>query len=457
MARSDRNPQSANRATGASPPRVRRRQRAASATGSGFNLEHALWSCPAFRGLFRTEILDPFRPSIVRLDSGLLPAAPAELRADELNPAVYESVLSSTPYADSWRMFKRLNRANVKIILGVWGGPAQFTLDGTRRGVLNPAHYDDYVEYVATVVHFLVQRQGIQLWATTIANEPDGGDGNQIPPDGLAYIAHQLAPRVAADGVKLYGPDTANGDNALIYLPRLLDDPVIADNLAFVGFHQYYPSGEVEQVAEFVHARQPELPIIITEYTSFGFGDLDDGQEANAQIGYALDIGAMVVEHYRSGVDAALYWDAVDYLQPGHDAITRWGFLRGPDRDFARRARYYGMRQILPYLQPGARVLPDTRSGGPNLHAIGISAPDGTPTIVLVSQDWGPLDLTLSLSGGSAVDVASWSVTRTERGHLGERLGRVRVEDGSAQMLLPPRSITTLVPSGQSPIVDDQP
>ena len=115
------------------------------------------------------------------------------------------------------------------------------------------------------------------------------------------------------------------------------------------------------------------------------------------------------------------------------------------------------MRQILPYLQPGARVLPDTKSGGPNLHAIGISAPDGTPTIVLVSQDWGPLDLTLRLSGGNAVDVASWSVTRTERGHLGERLGRVRVVDGSAQMMLPPRSITTLVPSGQTPIVDDQP
>src|SRR5205085_809729 len=160
-------------------------------------------------------------------DSGLLPAAPAELRAHELGPAVYTSVLSSPQYADSWRMFKRLNRAGVRIILGVWGGPAQFTLDGTRRGTLNPAHYDDYVDYVSTLVDYLVRQQGIDLWATTIANEPDGGDGNQIPPDGLAYIAHQLAPRVAADGVKLYGPDTANGANALAYLPALLDDPVV--------------------------------------------------------------------------------------------------------------------------------------------------------------------------------------------------------------------------------------
>src|SRR5205823_13844633 len=111
---------------------------------------------------------------------GLLPAAPAETPARDLGPAVYQSVLNSTAYASSWRFFQRLNRAGVRIVLGVWGGPAQFTDDGTRRGVLLPSHYDDYVEYVATVVNFIA-RQNIPIWATTIANEPDGGDGNRIP------------------------------------------------------------------------------------------------------------------------------------------------------------------------------------------------------------------------------------------------------------------------------------
>src|SRR4051794_33109944 len=32
--------------------------------GAGFNLEHALWSCAQFRGLFRSEVLDPFMPAI---------------------------------------------------------------------------------------------------------------------------------------------------------------------------------------------------------------------------------------------------------------------------------------------------------------------------------------------------------------------------------------------------------
>src|ERR671926_159434 len=54
--------------------------------GAGFNFEHALWSCPEFRGLFRSEILDPFQPAIARVDTGLLPAAPAELPARDLTP-----------------------------------------------------------------------------------------------------------------------------------------------------------------------------------------------------------------------------------------------------------------------------------------------------------------------------------------------------------------------------------
>ena len=422
--------------------------------GSGFNFEHALWSCPAFRSLFRTEILDPFQPAIARVDSGLLPAAPAELSAGQLGPAVYESVLSSAPYVDSWRFMRRLNRTGVKVVLGIWGGPAQFTFDGTRRGVLDPAHYDDYVDYVATIVHFLVQHENVRLWATTVANEPDGGDGNQIPPQGLAYIAHQLAPRVAADGVMLYGPDTADGENALDYLPLLLADPVVADNLAFVGFHQYFPSSQVGDVVSMVHARLPQLPIIVTEYTSFGFGDLDDGQEAHNEFGYTLDITTTLLSHYRQGADAALYWDAIDYLQPGHDAITRWGLLRGPDRDFARRPRYAGFLQILPYLQPGARILADRQLGGAELHTLEVRTAGGPPAILLISQDFGELDLTIKLQGASATRYPSWSVTRFARGHVGGLMGRQRFQDGTAQLILPPRSITTLFPAGEAPQPD---
>lgn len=357
-------------------------------------------------------------------------------------------MLSSAPYADSWRFFQRLDRAGVKIVLGVWGGPEQFTEDGTRRGVLSPAHYDDYVDYVTSVVDFLVQQQHINLWATTIANEPDGGDGNQIPPDGLAYIARQLAPRLAADNVKLYGPDTADGIDALQYLPPLLDDPVIANSLAFVGFHQYDASADVASVVDYVHARDPSLPVIVTEYTSFNFGDLDAGQEADAQNGFALDIANTVLSHYRQGADAAIYWDAVDYLQPGHDAITRWGILRGPADDFTERQRYYALQQILTYLRPGARVLDVQQDGGEMLSSLAVQTAEGPPAVFLVNQEFQPVDLQLTLTGPDAGRYPNLVVTATDRTHHAERLGRVSLQDGVGQLTLSPRSVTTLFPVG---------
>ena len=152
--------------------------------------------------------------------------------------------------------------------------------------------------------------------------------------------------------------------------------------------------------------------------------------------------------------DAALYWDAVDYLQPGHDAITRWGLLRGPDRDFARRPRYYGLLQLLPYRQPGARVLADEQTGGSDLHTLEVRTPSGGPAIMLVSQDWGQLDLTITLSGQDAGRYTDWSLTRFARGHLDDPLGRVQFQGGTAHLIVPPRSITTLFPMGAAPLPD---
>jgi hypothetical protein len=117
--------------------------------GTGFNIEYGLWSCPAFRPVLQQDLLGPFHPALARVDTGLLPAAPPDVPAPMLTRRVYQSVLGAAPYAGQWQMIRELDRAGARVVLGVWGGPNQFTDDGTRRGMLLPRHYDDYVEYVA--------------------------------------------------------------------------------------------------------------------------------------------------------------------------------------------------------------------------------------------------------------------------------------------------------------------
>src|SRR3954452_23728280 len=43
--------------------------------GVGFNLEHALWSCPRFHNVLDDELLRPFRPAVVRFDLSPFPLA----------------------------------------------------------------------------------------------------------------------------------------------------------------------------------------------------------------------------------------------------------------------------------------------------------------------------------------------------------------------------------------------
>ncbi len=416
--------------------------------GAGFNLEHGLWSCEQFRPLLDPEILEPFRPAIARVDTGMLPAAPPDLSADQLDPVVYEAMLRSPVYADSWAFMRRLNDEGVRVVLGVWGGPAQLTHDGTRLGRLLPRYYDKYVEYVTTLVQFIAREQGVNVWAITIANEPDGGDGNRISTIGFAYIAHQLAERLGSLDVKLYGPDTGSAANAMDYLPAMLDDPVVSGAMAFVGFHEYEATGDVSKVVDYVRSRRPDLPVAVTEYTSFKFGDLDDGQEASNRVGFTLDVLNTAISHYQNGVDAALYWDAVDYLQPGHDAITKWGLLRGPGADFQRRRWYYGMLQVLPYLRPGTFLLDSSQEGGADLRAMPVRTVDGGLAIFLINMGQAPIELTVDVQGLAPVDMPQDLVqVVTDRTHRADYVGRIPLSNGKASVSLPGRSVVTLLSS----------
>ena len=412
--------------------------------GSGFNLEHTLWSCPSFRPSLRRRLLEPFRPAIVRVDSGQLPLAPEGVPPELLGPSDYRRELADPKYAPSWELIRRLNRAGVRVLLGVWGAPGAFTDDGSRRGSLLPQHIGRYVEYYTTVVDYVVNTQGLSIWAATIMNEPDGGDGTSISPEDFAQVARQLGPSLARYDVGLYGPDTASTENALPYLEELLNEPDAVAHLRAVAAHEYSPSSGVASLVEWVSDSGLEVPVYITEYTSFGFGDLDRGQQVSDEVGFMLDIVTTLVSHYNQGVDAALYWDAVDYYQAGHAAITTWGLLQGPEEAFFPRKRYFGFLQVLPYLQPGARVVPTVSYGSAQLETLALRTPgDGERDLVVVLVNRGAatrVDLEVESQDGRLM--LEEYVTDEDRDF--EHLGHILLNGGQGRVYVPARSIVTL-------------
>jgi hypothetical protein len=111
--------------------------------------------------------------------------------------------------------------------------------------------------------------------------------------------------------------------------------------------------------------------------------------------------------------------------------------------------------QILAYPQPGSRVVEVQQEGGPALRSLAIVTPDGTPVVFLVNQDYGPLELSLTLAGQDQTGSASMEVMRTGRRERAERLPRMQLNEGTGKLVLSPRSITTLFLSGAGPQPDE--
>jgi O-glycosyl hydrolase len=420
--------------------------------GMGFNLEHTLWSCRPFRRILSPWILQPFQPEIARVDSGQLPLAPEDLSAEQLNWQVYQSMMDDPKYRPGWEMLRRLNNEHVRLMLGVWGAPGAFTDDGTRRGRLLPEYVEQYGEYYEAIVDYLVNRQSIPIWSATVMNEPDGGDGTLIDPELFVDVAAELGPRLARYGVALYGPDTASAANALPYVDALLDDRKTLRYFNILSTHEYFADNNVTDLVDLIQSHGLSLPLYVTEYTSFMFGAMDRGQAASDEVGHLLDTLNTYFSLMNGGADAALYWDAVDYYQAGHSAVTRWGLLQGPDAGFEPRKRYYGLRQVLPYLQPGARIAPTHLDGRHPLSSLAVLNRDESIDDVMVAlvNRGGPVALQVLFEGPAP---ATLDVHVTDEDRDDDRIGRVIVRGSTASVYLPAESVLTLV-TGPAPLED---
>jgi len=114
-----------------------------------------------------------------------------------------------------------------------------------------------------------------------------------------------------------------------------------------------------------------------------------------------------------------------------------------------RRPHYYGLLQVMGYLQPGALLLNVTQAGGGDVSTLAVKTRDGGLAVFALNAGTSQAGLRLSLSGADADRFPFLVVTRTDRSGLGGSLGRLPLQDGATELLLPARSITTLAQPGR--------
>lgn len=414
--------------------------------GVGFNIEPTLWTCPATRPLIEQRIFDTFQPGLIRVGLAQAPWAPHDADSlDDLTWEAYQRELDSPAFQPSWEFIAMLNRRGITPIVAPWGVPGLLTENGEPTGKLKPQHFERYAEYYAAAVDYLVNRRGLRIGPASVMNEPDCGDGSLISPHDFPTVARLVGERLAAYGVQLYGPDTCNADSATHYLDALLHDGGALDYFAAIGTHQYAPGGEVAELVRQMREGGLTLPLYVTEYTTYRYGNLDDGQEAPAEMPYLLEIATVLQSHLTSGADAAIYWDAVDYYWLLHDAISKWGLLRGPQLQppLTPRKHYYGFLQILPYLPAGARLISTSQRAPTTLLPLAVERPgDGAVSIVLINRG-RELNLEIELEH-LPTPATRFQVYRTSADEDRAELGELPVEDDRVEMTIPARSIVTL-------------
>lgn len=423
---------------------VRADQPGAPLAGVGMNLEPTLWSCEAFQPLLDRELVRPLGLGVVRVGIAQAPWVPDGARLEDLGWSVYQKVLDGPDFQPSWAFIAALNARGIEPILSHWGAPGVMTHDGMPTGILLHEHYDRYAEYYLAAIDYLVNRRGLRIYAASPMNEPDCGDGSKIAPADYPTIVKLTAPTLHAWGVRMYGPDTCNAEAGLQYFRALQDDPEALELIDLWGVHQYHASGDVEAFVRAVREAGLSQPIYISEFTSFGYGDLDGAQEANDEMSYTLGVLGVLHSHLTSGVDAALYWDGVDYLQEHHAAVTKWGILRGPSEGFERRKRYYAFQQTLPYLGPGAALLPTIQSGAEELLPLAVRPPGDRGEVALLLVNPGPaVDLEVRLEGVDVPLDALIAYVTDELSDLAE-LGPLTPRGRGVSLTVPERSIVTI-------------
>ncbi len=150
-------------------------------------------------------------------------------------------------------------------------GSAANNWQGTG-GWLKPEHVSTYADYLVKYLD-AYEKQGIDIWALTPVNEPNGNGGNWesmhfSPESQNDFVKLHLGPRLEASGhgdteILVYDQ---NRDDLEHWTDVIFGDPKTAQFVHGVAVHWYDSTFQVyEDAFERVHAKFPEFAIIHTE------------------------------------------------------------------------------------------------------------------------------------------------------------------------------------------------
>jgi O-glycosyl hydrolase len=318
---------------------------------------------------------------------------------------------------------------------------------------LNPAHFDDFVDYVTEVVRVFDRTWGIEFDSLSPINEPRGpwwiALGRQ---EGCAYAlptqlrvldaVHRALERKGLAGrTHLAMPDEPGQTLALESVQSYGDKLA---RLGQVNTHSYW-GGNRTGLRDYVRGHS-DAELWMSEWGAGG----NAGYQPQ-HISSALNLSqGLLLDLKQLQPDAWCIWNAVESVEANRDENVSWGIIHATytpgQEDFYVTKQYYGFANYVKFLRPGSFGVP---IDDPN--AFAAYDPQRRQLVVVYTESGGAdREITLDL-GGFRRETGAAVRYRTSTNENLAKLPAEQYRDGVYRTTVKGESITTFTFPGLQP------
>ena len=341
-----------------------------------------------------------------------------------------------------WLMQEAGKRGCTRYMSTVWSPPAWMKdNNNVVGGRLRSDKYLAFAEYLSMYIRGYKEHHGIDIYAISIANEPDVNvkysschwSGKEFH-DFLKFLI-PVFERDKITAKVILGEHSAWTENPVM---QSLADSVIAARIDIVSVHAYHtadrdPFPPVSQRSgPLVETGKQKKKIWQTEVSNLGrnYPDIRDG------LYWAKVLHTHVAEN---SANAWLYWWAVTFPTSGQ-GMTH---LDLKNKTYTVDKRPYTMGNYSRFVQPGYfRVQTNSELSTGVLVSVYKSEPEKKLVVVVINENVNVRKLELILAGVNATSAEPWRTSATE--NLAG-LPELRIADNTLKATLAPGSVTTFV------------
>jgi len=341
-----------------------------------------------------------------------------------------------------WMMREAGKRGCTRFVSTVWSPPAWMkTNNSVIGGHLRPDKYQAFAEYLSMYVRGYKEHHGIDIYAISLANEPDitvkysscYWTGKEFH-DFLKYLI-PVFDRDKITAKVIVGEHSAWTENPVL---ESLGDSVTAARIDIVGVHAYGTADRdpfppiAQRSGPLVETLKQKKKIWQTEAANLGrnYPDIRDG------IYWAKVLHTHVADNRTNGW---LYWWAISPYTAGGSMVH----MDTKTNTYTVDKRLYTIGNYSRFVKPGYfRVQMNSELMSGILVSAYKSEPGKQLVLVAINENINARDIEFRLNGVNATSAIPWRTSQTE--DL-SGLPELKITDNTLKATLAPGSVTTFV------------